>query len=300
MRILVTGSSGQVGGAVAARLVAAGHEVVGLGRRLTKENRALSGAVVVDLGRSGAVEALGGVAPCEGIVHAAAALAREPSAFQISLTNCLGTQQVVELARRWEASSLVYISSLPVVGRPSSLPVTEDHRTEPPTVYHASKLYGEHLVAVADRCGVPAVSLRLTAPVGPRTPDGRIMSEFVRRALYGEPLLVAGAGTRGQDYVDVRDVSDAVLACLERRARGLLNVASGLCVTNLDLARRCVAALGSVSEVRLTGSPDPDEGVRWEVSISRAREAIGYAPSRTLEDSIAAVAEERSGAAARV
>jgi dTDP-glucose 4,6-dehydratase len=137
--------------------------------------------------------------------------------------------------------------------------------------------------------------MRLTAPVGPGTPDGRIMSTFVSRALAEEPLLVAGEGTRGQDYVDVRDVAEATLACLQHRARGLLNIGSGRCVNNLQLARRCVETLGSGSDIRVTGVPEGDDDIRWEVSIDRARSAIGYVPERTLEDSIIAVAEERSG-----
>lgn len=296
MRVLVTGSSGQVGAAIAARLLSEGHQVVGLSRGLTRSNRSLSRALAVDLGQAGAAQAIAArLSPCDAVVHSAATLAREPFAPEISLTNCLGTQQVVELASGWEVSSLVYISSLLVIGRPRALPVTEEHPSRPATAYHASKLYGEELVRIADEGGVPGVSMRLTAPVGPGTPDGRIMSTFVSRALAEEPLLVAGEGTRGQDYVDVRDVAEATLACLQHRARGLLNIGSGRCVNNLQLARRCVETLGSGSDIRVTGVPEGDDDIRWEVSIDRARSAIGYVPERTLEDSIIAVAEERSG-----
>ncbi len=295
MRVLVTGSSGQVGAAIANRLLSEGHQVVGLGRGLTRSNRSLSGALAVDLGQAGAAQAIAArMQPCDAVVHAAAAITREPFAPEISLANCLGTQQVAELASRWEVTSLVFVSSLPVIGRPRSLPVTEEHPSFPPTAYHASKLYGEELVRIVDEAGVPGVSLRLTAPVGPGTPDGRIMSSFVSRALADRPLLVAGKGTRGQDYVDVRDVAEAALACVRGRARGLLNIGSGRCVSNLELARRCVETLNSGSEIRMTGVPDADDDVRWEVAIDRARSAIGYVPERTLEDSIIAVAEERS------
>jgi nucleoside-diphosphate-sugar epimerase len=301
VRILVTGSSGQVGAAIAARLLAAGHEVVGLGRRLTKGNRQLSGALAVDLGRVGVAKALATrQRRCDAIVHAAASLERDPFAPDVSLTNCLGTQQIVELATRWQVASFVYISSLPVIGLPSSSPVTEEHPVCPLTSYHASKLYGEQLVGLAEREGIPSVSLRLTAPAGPGTPDGRIMTAFVRRALDGQPLLVAGKGTRGQDYVDVRDVAEAVMACIERTTRGLLNIGSGQCVTNLELARRCIEALGSTSEIRMTGSADPEDDVRWVVSIDRARSVIGYSPGRTLDESIAVIAQEQSSPVAHV
>jgi dTDP-glucose 4,6-dehydratase len=292
MRILVTGSSGLVGGAIASHLTGCGHQVVGLGRRLTKENRALAGAVSVDLGRPGVASVVAAQTPrCEAIVHTAAAIDGRPFAPEISTTNCVGTQQVLELADRWAATRVVYISSIPVIGRPTKLPVTEEHPTNPPTAYHASKLFGEQLLRAA---GLPGIALRLSAPVGPGMPDGRILPAFVRSALAGEPLIVAGEGSRGQDYVDVRDIAASVLIALERGATGTLNIASGRCVTNLELARRCVKALDSTSAIEYSGDPDPEEGVRWEVSIERALRVLGYRPRYSLEDSIEAVAAHLS------
>jgi dTDP-glucose 4,6-dehydratase len=121
-------------------------------------------------------------------------------------------------------------------------------------------------------------------------PEDRILPAFIRRALAGEPLSLAGTGARGQDYVDVRDVAAAIEAALERRATGLLNIASGRCITNCELARRCVELLDSSSEVVFSGEPDSDDEVRWEVSIAAAAERLGYAPAISLDDSIATVA----------
>lgn len=295
MRVLVTGSSGHVGGAIAARLMQQGDEVVGLGRRLTRSNRALPYAIAADLAKPGSlVSSLGETAPCDAIVHAAASLEQRPYAPEVSLTNCLGTQQVLELADRWRVSSVVYISSLPLIGSPQALPIDERHPAAPRTAYHASKLYGEHLCAIACARGTHTVSLRLTSPVGPGMPDGRIFSTFVRRALAGDPLEIAGDGTRAQDYVDVRDVAAAVHACLDARPTGVLNIAAGRCVSNRELALACIELLGSGSEIRPTGTPDPEEGVRWEVSIAAARQAVRFEPQHTLEDSIRSLAAECS------
>jgi UDP-glucose 4-epimerase len=293
VRVLVTGSSGHVGGAIAAHLLERGHEVIGLSRRLTKSSRLLSHAIAADLGAPGLAEQLGSRQQrCDAIVHAAASLDRNPYAPSISLANGVGTQQMLALGARWEVSSFVYVSGVAVIGSPDELPVTEEHTAAPPTAYHASKLFGEHLCDVVRATGTPTVSLRLTAPVGPGMADGTILPVFVSRALSGEPLELAGRGTRGQDYVDVRDVAAAVEASLERGPTGVLNIASGRCVTNVELARRCIDALESSSEVRLTGASDAEEGVRWEVSIERAGAAIDYRPRRSLEDTIAVVADE--------
>lgn len=293
MRILVTGASGFVGSVIAKHLMSAGHEVIGLGRGLTKANRMLSRALAIDLGQVGSASLVASKQPrCDVIVHAAAALDRDPHAPDLSLTNCLGTQQMLQLAAEWEVESFVFISSVPVIGHPHDLPVTEDQCPRPLTAYHASKLYGEQLVAGAERAGIAAATLRLSAPVGPGIPPGRIVSVFVSRALAGEALRVAGQGTRCQDYVDLRDVALGVEASIQRRAAGVFNIASGRSTSNLELAERCVQVLDSCSEVQFSGLEDPEEGVRWEVSIAAAQAAVGYRPRYTLEDSIRAIADE--------
>lgn len=290
MRILVTGASGYVGGAIATWLVAAGHDVVGLSRR-GQGPAGLAQSLTADIACPADMERVALGEPCEAVVHAAAVIDMAPNAPDVLAVNCAGTQRVIALAEGWSCVRFVFISSVTVVGSPIDLPVTEQHELRPPSAYHASKLLGERLTTLAGERGLSAASLRITSPVGPRAPRGRIFSEFVRRALTGEPLEVAGAGTRAQDYVDVRDVAEAAGLALERENRGVFNVARGEAITNADLARRCVERLGSNSEVRLSGRPDPEEGVRWEVSIARATSELGYSPSFALEDSILAAAE---------
>jgi nucleoside-diphosphate-sugar epimerase len=290
VRVLVTGTSGHVGGAVARALVEAGEEVVGLSRRWTK----IAGLVHSHMSDIGAPGLAARVAdpPCDAIVHAAASLATDPHDPSVSLVNALGTQQVLELAALWEVQAFVYISSVAVIGTPRELPITETHPTAPATAYAASKLYGEQLTELAAARGLAASSLRVTSPVGPGMAAGRIFSVFVERALAGQPLVLAGGGGRRQDYVDVRDIAGAVLACLAAQARGCFNVAAGASVSNLELARLCVQTLQSASAVTFGGTADPLEDLRFEMSIERARTEFGYAPCHDLQASLLAVAAD--------
>ncbi len=295
MRVLVTGASGHVGGAIARHLVASGCEVIGLSRRPSRV-AGLAGALELDLGSETAAEQIAEQVPsCAAIVHAAASMEKQLDAPAIALVNVLGTQQIVRLAQRWDSAQIVFISGVPVIGRPRDLPVTEAHPTDPPTAYHASKLFGEILMQLAGRSGLSTTSLRLTSPVGPGMPADRILSVFVRRALEREPLLLAGRGTRHQDYVDVRDAAAAVAACLRERPAGVFNIAAGKSTSNLELAEKCRFLLGSSSEIRFTGVDDPEEGVNWEVSIAEAHRRFGYAPQFSLDQSIQAVAADYAG-----
>jgi UDP-glucose 4-epimerase len=294
MRVFLTGVTGQVGRAIAAHLAYQGYQVVGMSR----STHAISGLlqhVQATLGSEGCIDRiLEVVQPCEAIVHAAASLSKSPHDSAIALTNCWGTQQLLRLVDEWHTRQLIYISSVPLIGLPRFLPITEEHPAQPTSAYHASKLYGEHLVRLAERNGCAATSLRLTSPSGPGTPPSRILALFVGRALAGRPLMVLGRGTRRQNYVDVRDVACAVEACLARRTGGLYNIAASQSVSNSELALACIEELSSSSAVEFTGTPDPEEGIVWDVSIAKAQRDLGYTPQFTLRDTIRAVAHECS------
>lgn len=231
------------------------------------------------------------VAPCEVIVHAAASLEKDLFAASVSLTNCLGAQEMLKLAATWR-SYFVFTSSVPVIGMPRQLPITEDHPVSPPSAYHASKLYGEHLVRLAAGQGLVGAALRLTAPIGIGMPPNRILSVFVRQAISSKPIQLAGRGTRCQDYVDARDIAIAVEQCLAIRASGTYNIGSGRAISNEELAHKCISLVQSRSAVEFNGKEDPEEGWKWEVSIERASKVLGYKPRFSLDDSVQDLASE--------
>lgn len=282
MKVLITGGGGHLGGAVKRRLESDSVEVVSVSR---------TGDVRVDLAEPGVAEKLAdGVGECDAIVHCAAVISKSLTDRDVSLVNGAGTQEIIRAAGLLGVKRIIYISSLPIIGAPARLPIDEEHPVNPPTAYHASKLFGEHLMRLACSASLSTASLRITSPVGPGTPRGRIFSEFVWRASKGEPLVLAGAGGRRQNYVDVRDVAAAVALCLRSEARGVFNVAGAAAVSNLELARACVSALHSSSSISFSGAADAEENVAWDVSIEKARNAFGYVPVFTVADSICAAA----------
>lgn len=289
MRVLITGATGFVGRAISARL-GLDHEIVGLARHAA--DGLPFAQLRVDLGQPGASDGIAAeLGSCDAIVHAAASKSTDPYSPETATANCLGTMEALRVAELTGATRFVFTSGLPVIGTPVDLPITEEHPADPRTPYHASKLFCEQLVSLAGERGLGAATLRLTAPVGPGLPDGRILSVFARSALAGEPLNLAGKGTRRQDYIDVRDLAEAVALCLERDAAGLFNVARGESVSNKELATRVLEVLDSDSEIRLGARPDPEDEVTWDVSIQRARESLGWEPQFGIDDAIVAAGE---------
>lgn len=297
MRVLLTGATGFVGAAIAAHLADKGWTVVGLhgGRRGGRPGRgAVLDEVIADVGDPAATADLADrVQACDFVVHAAACLDMRLTATDVARVNCLGMQNMLALAQRWGSRKFVFLSSVPVIGRPLHLPVTEQHPVAPRTAYHASKLFGEQLVQLAAQSGAMAgTSLRLTAPVGPGLPKGRLLAMLAIRALRHQPLALSGTGLRRQNYVDVRDVACAVEGCLTRDVSGIFNVAGASAISNLELAGRCISQSRSRATIEFNGAPDPEEGFDWDVSIARARTELGYEPRYGVDEAIAAAMAE--------
>ena len=99
MRVLVTGSSGHVGGAIARHLSEIGESVVGLSRSRGTDLPVAVEQRLFDVGHEIVVdEVRASVEPCEAVVHAAANMNLEPFAPEVVRTNCVGIQNMLHLA----------------------------------------------------------------------------------------------------------------------------------------------------------------------------------------------------------
>lgn len=291
MRVLVTGAAGFIGSTVVAYLLERGAEIVALDRRPVSFQGVKT--VQADLcARYPGLDLAGQIGPCDALVHTAAVIDMSPFNPDIVLANCLGTQQALNLAGQLNVGIFVFLSSVPVIGMPERLPIKEDHPACPLTAYHASKLFGEHMVAIAAHDALVGTTLRLTSPVGPGMPHNRILSAFVKQAMTDRPIRLLGRGTRRQNYVDVRDIAIVIEQALHRKIAGVFQIAGRTCISNLELAHKCIRLLESSSDVQFTGTPDPEEGVTWDVSISKAESMLGYDPVHDIDSSIIALRHE--------
>ncbi len=296
MRILVTGTSGHIGGAVVNLLCQEGHEVVGISRT---ENPALPEAVQqysLDITNPAFVEkTVQDVGACEAIVHAAASIKDDSHSEEMMQVNYAGSLNLLRAAKKLQARCFLYLSSLSILGTPCKHPITEAHPLTPRTGYALSKLVAEHEILEGVTDSLRTISLRISSPVGPGLRHRCIFRLFVERALENAPLQIHGTGARRQDYVDVRDIAQGILQAVCSDCRGIYNLGSGVPASNLELAQRCIQTLRSSSEIVMTGENDPDDQVCWDLSIAKAARDFGYRPRFTLEQSIADLAAEIQG-----
>ncbi len=294
MKILLTGSNGFIGGSIAKRVQGYGT-IIGLGRKPENKCPYVDRYVQVDLADPQAMETLAGE-KVDAIIHAAANLDMSPETSGPIVDNTLGTYYLTRLAAKNGCRKFIYISSLPVVGTPrsaASTPITEKTCPEPETVYHISKLAGEHLVALLGREGMQATSLRIPSPIGKGMSEKTILSVFFEKACSGQVISIRGKGTRRQNYIDVRDIAEAVALCLEaEHLSGCYNIVSPFTISNKELALHCIQATRSVSPMIFEGE-DLNDAVDWRADGSLAEQELGFVPRYTLEQTLEWMMEKK-------
>jgi len=284
--VLVTGATGFVGGALLRRLE--GRPLIVLGRTPP----AARGVTFLpaDLAEPETIarhrDALGGVA---AVVHLGAAMLRssDPAADEMPHTlrvNVEGTARLLA-ALPSPLAAFCYASSVDVYGPPSTLPIGEDHPVRPASFYAVSKLATEHLLDVwAGRTGTPLAMLRLSQVYGPGDTSAKAIPSFVRAVLAGTVPRLAGNGGDTRDWVYVDDAVEAIVAALDRRARGTFNVAGGRGTSVREMLAIVQRLAGA--PVDAAWPPARRPAMRIEIDVARARAELGWAPRVALDEGL--------------
>lgn len=131
---------------------------------------------------------------------------------------------------------------------------------------------------------------RIFNTYGPRMhqADGRVVSNFIVRALEGTPLVINGDGSYSRSFCYVDDLLDGVLAFMETEAgmTGPLNLGNTQDVSVLELAETVLRLTGSSSRIEFQDMV-PDDPKRRRPDLTRARAMLDWSPEIALEDGLA-------------
>ncbi|HXG76780.1 MAG TPA: NAD-dependent epimerase/dehydratase family protein [Gaiellaceae bacterium] len=240
---------------------------------------------------------------CDVVYHLAAAvgvrlIVEQP--VHTMVTNVQGTETVLEYCAKFGKRVLVASSSEVYGDHRDERPLREDDRrvygpvTERRWLYADSKAMDEFLaLAWHDERDLDCVIARFFNTVGPRQQGqyGMVIPRFVARALAGEPLEVHGDGTQTRSFCHVQDTIRAVHGLMEEPATSgqIYNVGSAERVRILDLAHRVLARTGSSSELQFVPHDEVyglgiEDVLHREPSIEKIRAAIGWTPTRSLDE----------------
>jgi UDP-glucuronate 4-epimerase len=298
VRCLVTGAAGFIGSHLSERLVADGHEVVGVDSfnpyydRQIKE-RNLSGLLAGP--RFGFVEADLRDAPLEALLEgvqtvfheaAMAGLPRSWTQFELYMTcNILATQRLLEAAREAGVDRFVHASTSSIYGRDAV--GDEDTLPRPISPYGATKLCAERLaLAYQESYGLPVVVLRYFSVYGPRQRPDMAYNIFIDRILRGEPIQVFGDGSQSRSNTFINDAVQGTLLGAEKgELGGVYNVGGGE-VRDLNWVIETLERLTGRPALVERGPARAGDQLHTSANTDRARAALGYAPSTPLEEGL--------------
>ncbi|HWH92988.1 MAG TPA: sugar nucleotide-binding protein [Baekduia sp.] len=249
-KLLVTGASGYLGGALAVRAAHAGWAVTGtVHARPQAAPSALAAVVVIDVRDAAAVDAaVQGAAP-DAIVHTAYVQHGDAA----HAVNADGAGHVAAAARA-AGARLVHVSTDAIfAGTDDGRPLTEEDVADPVTPYGHTKAAAE----IAVRAACPDALLARTSLLygGPgRAPSPH--EELAVAVARGERDDMVFYSDEIRSPVQVDDLAAALLELAAMREAGPLNVAGADALSRLDFARLIVAACGD-DPGRLRGAPAP-------------------------------------------
>ena len=286
MQVAVIGGGGFIGSHVVDHLVLAGHQVHVIDPVPRWRNHAAR-YFELDLFDAGGLAAA--LAGCAAVFHLAGAsdvndVAADPVAA-VRL-NVEGTARVLEAARQQRCDRVLLASTVWVYGAAAG----DGERNEEAAVdlsraghvYVATKLAAELLVhSYREMYGQHFTILRYGIPYGPRMRDVLVVARFVRAALAGSPITIAGTGEQQRSYVFVGDIAQAHVRALSPAAEDqVLALEGGTAVSVREIADTVRELIRPVPVEHMPARTADYQGV--PVSNRRAKEVLDWSPETSF------------------
>jgi nucleoside-diphosphate-sugar epimerase len=302
--ILVAGGGGYIGCVLIPRLLARGYNVRLLDRLWWGE-RPLAGfrerieLVHADV-RDVPPEAYDGI---DGVINLSG-LSNDPTAeFDPDANwqmNALATEQLGRSCVERGIERFVFASSCSLYdGMPPGMHA-ETAPIEPRAAYATSKHYGEQKLKELADDGLVPVILRNGTVYGwsPRMRYDLVVNTFVKDALLNARLLLHGGGWMWRPLVDVRDVSDAMIAAYEAPADKVRGEVFNVLHSNYQIRELAMIVAGSVQlagrPIELEEVPAPRLTRDYECSNAKLSATLGFVPRHSVLDAVTDLLERVS------
>src|SRR5437763_2719394 len=294
MRVLVTGGAGFIGSHLCDALLAEGHHVVCVDNLITGSTRNIEQLrneprfefIQQDINEpyeAGKVDFIYNLAspasPVDYMNHG----------IETLKVGSLGSFHTLELAKKYNAKYMV-ASTSECYGDPLEHPQKETYWGHvnpigPRSVYDESKRFAEAATMAYHRYHkVDTRILRIFNTYGPRLQlnDGRVISNFMKQALRGEPLTVYGDGSQTRSFCYVSDEVDGIVRLSKSDEHDPVNIGNPVEFTILECAQLVLKVTGSKSPI--VHEPLPQDAPKQRrPDISKARRLLGWEPKIDLE-----------------
>ncbi len=327
MKFLVTGAAGFIGFHVSERLLAAGHQVIGIDNLNDYYDVNLKLARLdllkphprfqfekIDLAERSAMAQLFASHQFDRVIHLAAQAGvrysiDNPHAYADS--NLIGHLNVLEGCRHNKVGHLLYASSSSVYGLNRKLPFsTDDSVDHPVSLYAATKKANELMSHTYSHLyGLPTTGLRFFTVYGPWGRPDMALFKFTRAIVEGNSIDVYNHGQMRRDFTYIDDIAEAIVRLQDIVPQAdaswtveqgspatssapyrVYNIGNSDPVTLMDYITALETALGKVAQKNMLPM-QPGDVLETSADTSALYEAIGFKPQTSVADGVARFVE---------
>ena len=310
---LITGGAGFIGSTLAERLLREGNKLIVVDNfndfynpEIKKDNikpfleNPNFQVYQVDIRDAEGLEKVFAENEIDVVMHLAAMAGVRPSIENPVLyqeVNGIGTQNVLECARRHEVKNLVLASSSSVYGNCKEVPFREDMVVDfAISPYAATKKANEVMAHVYHKLfGMNIIMLRFFTVYGPKQRPDLAINKFTRMMLNGEEITMFGDGTTSRDYTYVDDIVEGICRAFEYVTTHddvyeIVNLGSNNPISLMEMIQTIGEVLGIEPKIKRLPMQLGDVD-RTYADISKAREMLGYEPKMSFKEGISRFVE---------
>lgn len=209
----------------------------------------------------------------------------EPEPFLT--TNVLGTQVLLEAARRFDHEKFVQISTDEVYGSIVKGSFEEEDSLKPSSPYAASKAAADMLAhSYFITYGLPVLITRSTNNFGPYQHPEKLIPKLIINAISGKPLPIYGDGKNVRDWLYVVDNCRAIDLLMRKGKSGeIYNVGAGNEKMNLEIANFILKELGKPKSLIKFVTDRPGHDLRYSLNCEKIKK-LGWKPDTSFEEGV--------------